>query len=788
MALTWISLSVALLAAVLLPAPPAAAAPAGSAPPVDVTISSLEPRTVTPDSTVVVGMTLTNDSDDTITDLSVRLQRGERLTSRDDLAADVAEPSAGEVAQAPFQPVTNTVLEPGDDAFFQFSTPAADLALTEDGVYPVLVNVNGTRGGLVERVGELSTYLPVFSAATSSRTSVAWLWPLTDRPHRDASGAFTDDELADSVAPDGRLDRALDVLEELPDGGRTVPVTLAVDPALVEVLQEMARGYTVDGATGRGTADAVSWLDRLRALAAVHPVVALPYADVDADALMSAGLPGVVTRALPGAPGSTDDGSTDGSGDGSGDGQAAGAPDGSGEVGAATGSAGPTASTGATDGSAGQSGSAGESDAGGAGSSGAQIIVDALGTTPRTDLVWPAGGVLRADTLATLTGAGVDQLVLAEDAYAEPGAAVGRTGRAAAARVTVDASGEQLTTLVADRVLGAVVAGADTAAGGARVAEQRYLAELGVLTYQLAAVDPAVAQTVLVVPPREVQADASWATPMLADTVGEPWLAPASLTDLADGPSADAGPLVAPTAPPALGAAGLADVAAAVAVRDDVAAAVGEDADDALARYDAAIARSSSAAWRDDPDGFAAAAADVARTLQGLRGQVGLVPPADGTYSLASSDAPLVLTVRNDLPFPVTVVLELRARAGVGFAAGPVAPQRVEPESRTVVTVPTTVRQSGGFTVVARVTTPAGGQLGQEVELRVSSTAYGPVTLAITVGAAALLGLLFLRRLVLFVLRRRRGEVAPADDDPAAVEGGTGAGRPRSGPPTRSPV
>ena len=47
-----------------------------------------------------------------------------------------------------------------------------------------------------------------------------------------------------------------------------------------------------------------------------------------------------------------------------------------------------------------------------------------------------------------------------------------------------------------------------------------------------------------------------------------------------------------------------------------------------------------------------------------------LLAPADGTYSLASSDAPLVLTVRNDLPFAVEVLLEVRTRGNRGLSIG----------------------------------------------------------------------------------------------------------------------
>ena len=378
--------------------------------------------------------------------------------------------------------------------------------------------------------------------------------------------------------------------------------------------------------------------------------------------------------------------------------------------------------------------------------------------------------------------------MLSADGYTDAAAALGGTGETAAARVPVDTASGETTTLVADPALSEVVATAETTAGGPRVAEQRYLAELGVLTDQLATVDPAVAQTVLVVPPRDLEADPDWATAMMADTVTQPWLAAASVEQLAEGPVAAAGDLVDPAAADQLSGPPLADLAAAVGIREDVAAAVVGDADTALAGYDAAVSRASSSAWRGEPDGFAAAAADVLDTLTGLRGQVSLLSPADGAYSLASSDAPLVLTVRNDLPFAVTVRVALTSRGNVGFSSGEVPAATVEPQSRTTVTVPTQVRQSGSFQVVAMLTTPTGGPLGESVQMRVTSTAYGPITLAITIGAAALLGLLFLRRLVLFVLRRRRGEPRPVDDDVLVPVDGPGPAENGPPPTRRSPV
>ena len=726
--------------------------------PVQITLGRLEPRTVTPGATIVVAGTLVNDSTDTFTDLTVRLQRGDGLGSRRALAADAADPDPATTATGAFLPVPGE-LDPGDSLAFTYTTTAGELELPEDGVFPALVNVNGTRdGGEAERIGELSTYLVAQPAAPTSRTTVAWLWPVTERPHRDATGAFADDELAAAVADDGRLDRALAVLERLPVSplpGGTVPVTLAVDPALLEELSLMAAGpYPVgtgdDAEEGTGTADAADFLDRLRALAAVHPVVALSYADADADALVSVGLDDVLTRTLPGTA----------------DGTAHQPLRSGGTVAVDPAAPAPTTADGGAD------------PAGGTGA-GAALVREVLDVQPVTDLAWPVGGTARADTLEVLAAGGVTEVVLAESALTDGDRAVGRTPRTvAAARTTLPVADRDLSVLIADGALAELVGEAGTDPDGARLAEQRYLAELGVLTDQLADEEPAAVQTVLVVPPRLVDADPAWASAMIGDTVTEPWLAATSVPGLAASRTVDAGDLarVDPAAvdPAPADPARMAEVARTAAVRDDFAAAVVGDPATVLAGYDAALARATSAAWRSDPAGSTAAVADLTGTVADLRDRVTLLAPADGTYSLASNDAPLVLTVQNDLPFAVDVRLDLRARANVGLSAEDVGVTRLEPQSRTTVQVPTQVRQSGGFAVTATLTTPAGGPLGEPVQLQVKSTAYGSVTLAITLGAAALLGLLFLRRLVRFLLRRRRPVAEPAE--------------PVSLPPVRSPV
>ena len=185
--------------------------------------------------------------------------------------------------------------------------------MDQDGVYPVLVNVNGAVDGDDQRrVGELSTFVVQQPVVPAARTAVAWLWPLVELPHRSASGGFRDDDLADSIGSGGRLDRALAVLERLPGtvppGGTepvpALPVTLAVDPALVEELTIMAAGpYAVGRRRGRRAAGPrrrrSSWSGCARWPTSTTWSRSAT-ADVDADALVAGGLTDVLVRSLPG--------------------------------------------------------------------------------------------------------------------------------------------------------------------------------------------------------------------------------------------------------------------------------------------------------------------------------------------------------------------------------------------------------------------------------------------------------------------------------------------------------
>ncbi|WP_029434284.1 DUF6049 family protein [Blastococcus sp. URHD0036] len=753
-------LVLALLALPLLAGPVIAAGPAAAAPaapggpgddggtdaerPVRIDLARIDPATVAPGGTITLTLTLTNTGEEDLSGLSVRLQRGDVVRTRAELLEADSDPDPATAATTAFQTIPDP-LPAGEQLSVTYTTTTVDLQLGEDGVYPVLVNLNGAGAdGEQRRVGELSTSVVQTSLPPGGATGVAWLWPLVEPTHRDADGRFVDDDLADEVASGGRLDRALAAVEQIPEvvpfGGSPQPsvgVVLAVDPALVEALALMAEGpYDVGSDTGTGTEAAKAFLERLKAVAAANTVVALPYGDTDVDALTTAGLSAVAARALPGT------------------GTAAAAPaspeaDGT-----------PVAQTGA----------------------GTRILRDVLGVEPRTDVAWAAGGTLHGQTLGVLRDGEIAHVVVSSAALADGAEAVGLGSGGAAARTPLaDGAGG----LVADAELSALAGSAGSVSGGPRAAAQRYVAELTLLARQPGG-DPLSPRTVLIAPPRQLDAEPEDLTAMIAATAQLPGVHPAGLDELLAGPVADAGGLIPPAEPAGLDPAVLIDVQAATDVRDDLAGAVIGDAAAALAPADAAAARATTVGWRDDPERAREAASDLRRTLDGLLDQVTLLSPADGTYSLASSDAPLVLTVRNDLPFAVQVRLQVRTRSGVGLSVEDIGLQTLAPGQRTTLQVPTEVRQSGRFAVTARLTTPNGAPLGETVELQVTSTAYGVISLAITIGAAALLGLLFLRRLVHFLRRRRARAGRNGDEDDELTAAPEGAAVPL--PPTRSPV
>jgi hypothetical protein len=333
--LTWLAASLTL--------PSAAAGEPGATPFVQVRIDQVTPQvaTTTSDPVVTVAGIVTNIGDRPVRDVMVRLEHAPAVTASSGLRTNLDGDTDQYDAVADFLTVSPE-LQRGQKARFSLSAPMRSatkhsLDIGAPGVYPLLVNVNGTPDyGEPARLDNARFLLPVVGVPpdplvtagnaadamdtviapdTAQPVPVTMLWPLADRP-RLAPGVpggtipirLVDDDLATSLASGGRLDILLSAAEFAtsrdvdPDGAVGRSVCLAVDPDLLVTVNAMTNGYVVSGSPdgpaqlpgtpthpGTGQAAASNWLNRLRALAHRACVAPLPYAQADLDAVQRIG-------------------------------------------------------------------------------------------------------------------------------------------------------------------------------------------------------------------------------------------------------------------------------------------------------------------------------------------------------------------------------------------------------------------------------------------------------------------------------------------------------------------
>ena len=332
--------------------PTAAAGEPGANPFVSIHIDSVTPQVATTTSEPVVSVTgtVTNIGDRPVHDVMLRLEHAPAVPSSMGLRTNLDGDTDQYEAAMEFQTVSHE-LQRGQKTKFTLSTPLRStdkhsLGIDAPGVYPLLVNVNGTPDyGEPARLDNARFLLPVLGVPpdpldaagnalsaviapdTSKPTPVTMLWPLADRP-RLAPGVpggtipvrLMDDELATSLATGGRLDVLLAAAEFATsrdvdsDGAVGRAMCLAVDPDLLVTVNAMIAGYVVSNAPngfaqepgtpthpGTGQAAAGAWLNRLRVLAHRTCVAPLPYAQADLDAVERIGEPGLSATATTGA-------------------------------------------------------------------------------------------------------------------------------------------------------------------------------------------------------------------------------------------------------------------------------------------------------------------------------------------------------------------------------------------------------------------------------------------------------------------------------------------------------
>ena len=367
--------------------------PATAERPVRIDVARFEPRTVTPGAVVTVaGTAHQHRRRDHHRPGRPAAARARCCTSRAELAADDRDPDPATTVAAA---LPGGARHPGArGATSSSATPcrSADLRLDRDGVYPVLLNVNGERRRRATSSGSASCPTFVVQQPVGPARD-APPWPGCGRwssvPHRAASGGFADDDLADSIRPGGRLDRAAGGARAAAGrraGGRPTGAGPAGHPRRRPGPGRGAhRSWPpaptpVDGVedAGRGTDGRGRFLERLRGAGRRPPRASrCPTATSTPTRCVAAGLPDVVTRSLPGTP---------------------------------AGTAGPAAGrrTGDPPATRWPAGGA-RAEARRPDGAGRAILAEALDVAPRTDLAWAAGRHRCARTpWTTLRAGGID--------------------------------------------------------------------------------------------------------------------------------------------------------------------------------------------------------------------------------------------------------------------------------------------------------------------------------------------------------------------------------------------
>lgn len=734
-----------------LAAPPADGSPAAGSSSlpdphfVRLQVDTITPGTITSSSPAQVNVRgmVTNDGDREVRNLQVRMQRGPALQSAAELRSALRS-SPAELSTLGSFVTISAALSPGQSAPFSLylplsGSPSSSLALSEPGVYPLLVNVNGVPDfGDRARLDEVHFLLPVLSlpatpkAATETRqgpsvpstpAGITVLWPLAERPRLLPSALGTpallsDDDLARSFADGGRLDGLLKAVEQRtrpsadPAGALANSLCLGIDPDLLVTAQAMTHGYEVAGAgdavtPGTGGPAAGAWLERLKAASKQRCVVALPWAQADLNALSRASLTEL--------------------------------------EGAAVGS-------------------------------GADVVAKTLGLPTLPEVSWPAGGLLTDRTATNLRTLGKNAvLVSADGVTTSSGAALAPTvqtaqlaaGTASLGAALIDAPsatalaatgpGDQRQLRLQD-ALGAIAWPAINAASGGTT-EGTPASSALLAPPQVWDVSPDEAQTLLGEVSTLLQTGAarSQSLPAVLDAVNAStaravlnYPVQASLTEVP--PST--------TATVSRAAADIREFGSALKLDPQS----GVSPNDLLAPLQLGLLRSVAAPAKPPPevqDGVPDnPQVDAVRSeLSRLRDSVSLQAPG-GTYTLASSKSPLLLVVRNDLPVSVNVRITVDAPAGL--RAADIGVEELPAHSGRQLQVPTTVSRTGQFAVDVSLTTDTGQQLGEPTRLQVRSTAYGSATALAIAGAALILLVLVARRL----WHRFRGQPDRADDPP----------------------
>ncbi|KIH98789.1 hypothetical protein LP52_11540 [Streptomonospora alba] len=736
------------------------------------TIESITPKSIGANSTVRISGQVTNTTGSELDEIEVRFSYSAyRFRERSDLdsfaSGEEADPGI-EAGQAEL----DAPLAPGESAEYTVSTDAADLELSSWGVYPMVVEAIDGSG---EEVGSQRTFLPYRGgSAAPSPINIAWVWPLSDRPHRADDDTYLDSSLQESLGPEGRLGRLLTVgaqsdavslepetpgeetspsptqtpsspepsvsaedasapaedadaegAEDAPeestqaqdegDGDASdVPVTWAVDPGLLADIERMTGAYNVAedprAAAEAETGAEAEGADPAEDDAATSSMDASPEAQLWLEQSRAALAEDSVVST----------------------------PYASADIAALL-----------------RHGLADDADA--AISLGRSTVEQVLGRSADETVAVPQAGLMNTATREFYQRHGASTFLLRDPAM--PAQSQVDHTPTAQAPVALGKS-EQGTALVADSGLTEVLSQDASRPGEAALAQQRFAAE----SAMIAGEDPGGRRTVVAYPPADWNPGAQYAQGLLESSKSLPWLEPVDLADVEPaGPGAgeDRKDLTYPKrgTDSELGESyleSIKDLRGRVRLFNSI---LMDDADP----FRPAVLRLESAAWRREDELAAPARALVEQAVQRDMDKVRIIPTEPVT--LASDSGTIGIPLANDLDHhPVRVNLSMLPdnpeRLNVGNYQDTI---EIGPGEKTTVYVELSARVNGRTMIQMNLHNLSGEPVSEEQYLPVNATGMGFQALVISgLGALVLVVALAPRALRKWARDRRSGGAAAA--------------------------
>ena len=263
---------------------------------VSVTIDRMNPQYAVPGNTITVTGTVSNRTRQTQAGLEVQLYTSlNTFVSRDQMDSYLAHGGGSTLIAAGTPFLIPASVAPGGSAVWTASFQVSTQGISAFGVYGVTAQLQDQSSGNV--FSSAQTLLPFWpgqrAAGLLRQVQISWLWPLIDQPHHQVCAAMTNNDLAASLNPGGRLSALLTAGA----AHAGAYLTWVIDPALLSDVATMTSQYYVGtkptcthSAKEPASKAAASWLTALKQVTPDQPTVITPYANVDMTALVHQGL------------------------------------------------------------------------------------------------------------------------------------------------------------------------------------------------------------------------------------------------------------------------------------------------------------------------------------------------------------------------------------------------------------------------------------------------------------------------------------------------------------------